>query len=60
VNNFGFGHALPPYARLAAGLITGVALYVLLAGGLWMLSGRGEGLERVVFERARAAFQRSA
>ncbi|HTT11167.1 MAG TPA: lipopolysaccharide biosynthesis protein [Burkholderiaceae bacterium] len=58
-NQFGFTSALPPYARLVLGVIAGVVLYIPLAGGLWVLSGRGEGLERVVYERARAVLQRA-
>jgi lipopolysaccharide exporter len=59
-NNFGLAGVLAPYIRLVAGIVSGVALYVLLVGALWMATGRNDGLERIVLERARAAFQRSA
>ena len=59
-SQFGFGHVLPPYVRLIACLLCGFALYVPLVGMLWVLSGRGDGVERALLERARAALQRPA
>jgi hypothetical protein len=59
-NQFGFARALPPYVRLILGVATGVALYVSLAGALWIVSGRRDGLERVLYEKARAALQRAS
>jgi O-antigen/teichoic acid export membrane protein len=58
-HQFGLAVVLPPYVRLVAGVLTGVVLYVVMAATLWMITGRVEGLERLVFDRVRAVLQRT-
>jgi len=58
-HQFGLARVLPPYIRLIAGVLTGVVLYVVMAASLWVITGRADGLERRVFERARAVLQRT-
>jgi len=50
---------LSPYVRLILGLFTGVLLYVSLVAALWLIFARSDGVERALFERARAMLARS-
>jgi len=58
-NHFGFDQVLSPYVRLILGLFTGVLLYVSLVAALWLIFARSDGVERALFERARAMLARS-
>jgi O-antigen/teichoic acid export membrane protein len=55
-HQYGVAVSLPPYVRLLADVAVGVVVYVALAATLWLVSGRPEGLERIVVERVRAHF----
>jgi lipopolysaccharide exporter len=57
---FGLKEAPAPIVRLLVGMAVGVVLYVAMVATLWLMTGRGEGLEKMVFERARALVQRAA
>jgi O-antigen/teichoic acid export membrane protein len=58
-NHFGLGIEPPPYVRLVAGAIAGVVLYVPLVISLWLVSGRGDGPEAYLVDRALAALRRT-
>jgi O-antigen/teichoic acid export membrane protein len=50
---------LPAYARLVADILCGGVVYTALAALLWAMTGRKEGLERMVYDRARVLLGRS-